>query len=119
TQPKPNAPVRFRSYSGIYRSRFVGTCSGNWSFDAPLHRGHFVPLRLGEEVVIEAPGDDALLLFRSKVIGRDAENHRFLLSKPTGMEKKDRRATRRSTAIAGRSAALDGRQAVLCNLSAG
>ena len=67
-QPDPavGTILRVRATSGVYRSHLVSLGESAWIMSAPLQRDHHVPLREGEEVIIEAADKHGALLFRSK-----------------------------------------------------
>ncbi len=80
--PPEGARLRIRSDLTVYRSRFLGADRTGWRFAAPLQRDVYVPLRVGESLVIEAESDHERLLFRSTLISRDAETGMMVAQVP-------------------------------------
>src|SRR4051794_19366593 len=68
--PIPNGQLRIRSGASMYRARFLGETRDGWTFTAPLQRDAYVPLRIGEALVIEAPSERGILRFRTVIIDR-------------------------------------------------
>jgi hypothetical protein len=66
----------------MYRSRFLGADRRGWRFAAPIQRGAFVPLRVGEGLVVEATEGDERLLFRSVILERDADTGEMTMRPP-------------------------------------
>lgn len=113
----PNAPLRMRSLSGVYRSRFVGFREGNLQVGAPMMRDAFVPLRVGEPLTVEAPVENGVLIFRTEVLGRCGDSKTFLLQRPPNLRRTERRHELRTTRFAGTPGTLNGEWAELQDLS--
>jgi len=87
----PIGMLRLRADSGVYRCRYHRTASGGWVVGAPLRKDHHVPLRPGEEVVVEAPVPGGVQVFRSEVVDRIAATHELVLRQPKHVQTWDRR----------------------------
>lgn len=115
--PPENAGLRIRASSGMYRSRFLGAGPSGWTFAAPIQRDAYVPIRVGEQLTIEASSANGMLLFQTEVIERDADTHQVTVAPPHRVSRIERRQARRFPEYKGVSALLDGRAATLCDLS--
>ena len=109
---------RLLTTSGNYRSHLITTKAGSMRVSAPLHRDSHVPLRVGESVVVQSPGFDSLLTFRTTVIERDSDTHELTLAPPTSFRRTDRRCEPRLLTVQGQPAAINKGTASLCDLSA-
>ncbi len=114
--PVLGGTVRLRAVSGVYRTRFLRETPEGWVFSAPLKRDAYVPLREDEAVTAECPTDCGVLLFRTKVVSRNAETHEFTLEKPKNLEARERRATKRAK-ISGLKIAIEELDADLVDIS--
>lgn len=110
--------LRLITPSGSYRTHLVATRSGSLLISAPLHRDRYVPLRVGEKIVVQSPGFDSLLTFHTTVTDRDSVTHELTLSPPTWFRRTDRRCEPRFLAVKGEHASLNRKPAVLQDLSA-
>lgn len=114
-----NTSVRMIGPGGVYRCHFLRQSKAGLTFSAPLQRDVYVPLRVGEIMMIQAPLNDSVVTFRAAVIGRDADTHEFTLATPERIRHVDRRVESRDTNIRGRIVALNGQSATILDLSAG
>ena len=114
-----NCRVRMVGPGGSYRCYFVRRTKKGLVFSAPLQRDRYVPVRVGESMMVQAPVADSLVTFRSSVISRDAETHEFVLETPTRIRQVDRRSERRDEQFSGSIIRLNGEPASLVDLSAG
>jgi hypothetical protein len=80
--PPVGASLRIRADAAVYRSRFVEASAEGWVFAAPLQRDAYVPLRVGEDLVVEAEGEAERLLFRSTLVHRDGVSGRMVMERP-------------------------------------
>src|SRR4051794_14678642 len=71
--PIPGSILRIRAGSGFYRSHVLDSAGSVWRISAPLQRDAYVPLRVGEEVVIEAAAKNGALLFRTQIVARETD----------------------------------------------
>lgn len=90
--PTPNSSVRLKSNRGLYRSRFIEESEIGWVFSAPLQKSCYIPLRINENLVMEAETDQGLIIFRSVIIHRSLDEHYFTIKKPTKTFLKDYRS---------------------------
>lgn len=92
---KPAGPLLIKTRTGIYRSHFEHAEAGQWVISAPLSRDNYVPLQPGEEVLVDAPVEGGALLFRTKVLSRDARTHLVTIGLPERLHLTERREARR------------------------
>lgn len=114
---EPGQKVRVRSGRHLYRTRLAGETAEGWIFEAPISRDHFVPLRIGEEVVIEATCRNGVLLYRTNVIARALYPHTFTVSRPSGVAPMDRRGAPRYDGLRWPHAFLDDHPVELVDVS--
>jgi len=112
-------PIRLSAASGSYRSRVLECNPDGWVIAAPLQRDAYVPLRVGESVVVQAPAEKGLWMFRSEVRERRLDGHVFVLAKPERAYLKDRRSCRRDASVSGQQVLLNGSETELSDLSSG
>ena len=116
--PLPGGVLRLKCVHGVYRSRFLGMTANGWRVTAPLTRDSYVPLRPGDPVVIEAPIDGSALLARTSVLERDAETHELVLARPSRRYRLERREAERRCDTAGIACTVEGKPALLLDVSA-
>jgi len=80
--PPRGSALRIRAERAVYRTRFLGEVVTGWEFAAPLQRDAYVPLRVGERLVVEAETRHGRMLFRSEVLSRDPETGSMILARP-------------------------------------
>ena len=118
--PEPNAKMRVRTGSAVYRCRFVGETSGGWAFSAPLQRDAYVPMEVGQTVSCEVTTTAGVMIFETRVRGRRADpvtGAAILLSPPRQVRALDRREDERRP-VEGRSeVTVDGNVGTLVDLS--
>ena len=117
--PKVGAKVRIRTGAGVYRSRIRSNDGSTWRVATPVQRDRYVPMREGEEVVIEAAGSKGVLLFRSRVLGEEADAGSLAIQRPDRIHYVERRSARRYPALAGSLGKLEGTEARLMDVSEG
>jgi hypothetical protein len=115
--PAADTRLRIRATSGMYRSSFLQAGRSVWSISAPLQRDSYVPLRVGEDLVIEAPHPKGALIFRSKVIGRETMPHCLLIQRPTRIYVSERRNHKRWPEFFGAEVKLSDKAAIVVDLS--
>lgn len=103
-EPAVGSLLRVRAEGSIYRSRFLGAGPDGWRFAAPLQRDSFVPIRIGETLIVEATDDRNVVLFRSVLVDRKlddgtmtAQIPRQVFVTPRGMKKARDRISQDST----------------------
>jgi len=114
-----NATVRMVGAGGVYRCHYLRSDKRGLTFSSPLQRDHYVPLRVGEQLMVQVPMPESLLTFRTSILERDAERHEFLLAHPEGVRNIDRRSEVRDVSVEGQRAVLNGDPATMMDLSAG
>jgi hypothetical protein len=115
----PGAVLKIRAASGVYRSRLIAATGGGWHISAPLQRDSYVPLRVGEELVIESPCADGILLFRTEVVSRDSETHQLSILPAHNMYRIDRRELRRWPHLTGETVKVEGEEGRVLDISEG
>jgi len=90
--------VRVKSGNHLYRSRFVEADGIGWVFSAPLSRDRFIPLTIGERIVVETSRPEGLLVFETEVLSRAMHPHTFTVRAPDCLRAENRR---REARIAG------------------
>lgn len=88
---EPGAMVRFRTGEAMYRTRFTSARKKGLAFAAPLQRDVYVPIPVGERVIVEAPSKEGVIVFRTHVIGRDVETREIVLAVPEVVHREERR----------------------------
>lgn len=92
---RPTGAVLIKTSSGVYRARFDHAEPGVWVLDAPVQRDSYVPLREGEEVILDAPVAGGAVVFRSVVLERDAVTKQYRFKVPANLHATERREVRR------------------------
>jgi len=116
--PRDGCVVRIRTADGLYRARFLGAEKEGLRLSAPLSRGHYAPIRVGERLVIEGTSARGALLFDCDVLERRAEPCELLVSMPSDVRVSERRMSPRQAFEPPEPAQLDGSRAELLDLSA-
>ncbi|HVT10913.1 MAG TPA: flagellar brake protein [Fimbriimonadaceae bacterium] len=117
--PPVGSILRIRATSGSYRSTLMKLGGSVWTISAPLQRDSYVPLRVGEEVVIEAASSRGALLFRSTIVARHTQPHSFTIRRPEKIHQVERREHKRWPHLAGESVKLEGQNGRIIDLSEG
>lgn len=117
--PVLHRPVRIRGRGAIYRSRYEGRAPAGWCLSAPLQRDCPVPLRRGEELIIEAPFPRGVAIFRTVVLHRIAEPHLLIVRAPERLEVRERRSYRRCQRMEGQRVLVNGKYAYVVDLGRG
>lgn len=113
----PDSTLCIRSGASMYRSRFLRASDEGVVIQAPLSRDSFVPLRVGEDLIVWAPTTQGLRQFETRVLARNADSHEFILETPRKMRPVERRRARRNSNFPCDGIALEGRPAILLDLS--
>ncbi|MBL8067341.1 MAG: PilZ domain-containing protein [Armatimonadetes bacterium] len=114
-----NCRVRMVGPGGTYRCYFIRRDKSGLVFSAPLQRDRYVPVKVGESLMVQAPLADGLITFRSQVLSRDAETHEFTLAMPERIREVDRRSEPRHPQTAGNIVRINDEPASLVDLSGG
>lgn len=115
----PNTRVRMVGPGGTYRCVYLGRTRERLLFGAPVQSDRYVPVRIGEAVMVQATIADSMLCFRSCVVDRQSETHQFSLAVPTRIRQVDRRSEPRTSLLDGTIVRVNGEPASICDLSAG
>jgi hypothetical protein len=116
---EPGAVLSIRAASGVYRTRLERATVEGWIVAAPLQEDRYVPLRPGEAVYVEAPTPKGVLRFKSAIVARQADPHRFLIQTPRRGRIVERRTEPRDGSVEGQRAVVAGHPAELRNISPG
>lgn len=116
--PAGGSTVRFRSESGAFRAKFIEANEAGWRISAPLSRGVYEPIRVGERLVVEAPHERGALLFETTVVARSVNPHELLLKAPPIVHATERRSTARRRFDEPPTIKVEGRDASLIDLTA-
>lgn len=109
--------VRIKSPCGLYRARFLGWRDGDLEFSAPIKKGCYVPLRVGEELSIEVPLHNKVIVFHAEVKARDPWRKSLILQKPDVPHLVNRREDSRSFRFYGEECTLNDDWAELVDVS--
>lgn len=90
--PSPGSALRIRADEAVYRSRFLEAGQKGWVFAAPLQRDVYVPLRVGEDLVVEAEEAEGRLIFRAKLVERCGDTGRMVMTRPMHVFRAEARA---------------------------
>lgn len=110
------AKLRLRAPHGVYRCRVLDAAGGEWTVSSPIQRDAYVPLRVGETLTVEWPTPRGVVLFRTRVLSRDAVDHTFRIAAPESPRPQERRGEPRATEFPVDRVAFDGRPAELVDL---
>lgn len=113
---RPGAVFRLRCQEGIHRATLVEETSRGWLLGAPLQRDSYVPIRVGEKMLVEATDENGAFLFRTEVLEREVTGHRLLIARPKRLSRIERRGERRRREVA-LDAMLDGEEGKVVDLS--
>lgn len=113
-----NTRVRMVGPGGAYRCYFLRRTKAGLVFSSPLQRDHYVPVRTGETMMVQAPLSDCVLTFRASILSRDNDTHEFTLSLPERIRHIDRRAESRDHSVDGTIVGLNSQRGTLRDLSA-
>lgn len=114
--PEVGATLRLRSTSGVYRSKLIGLAPDAWTLSAPLSRNHYVPLRVGDRVTVEAPVRGGVYLFKTTISDRTTDEHELRILPPMNVLPRDRRELKRYERH--EPAKIEGQPAFLVDISA-
>ena len=89
--PVPNAKVRMKTASSLYRCRLISSDRKGWTFTAPMQRDSYVPIPVGQEVTCEVIAQGGMLVFKSTVIARKAIEGFIVIAAPKSAKLENRR----------------------------
>ena len=116
---EPSTMIRLVGAGGVYRCHYLSHDRKGVRVSSPIQRDHYIPLRVGEQMMVQVPQAGGLLVFRTTIIERDADAHEFLLSSPEGVRNIERRSEHRDTTVEGQDVVFNGEPATLLDISAG
>jgi c-di-GMP-binding flagellar brake protein YcgR len=110
--------MRLVGPGGAYRCHFVQHNGDQIEVSSPIQADRFVPIRVGEKLLVQVPSEDCMLSFSTVVVSRDSDKHQLVLKAPTTLRRIERRSERRSERLFGEDVLFDGEMASLVDLSA-
>ena len=113
-----DAKLKLLTSSGAYRCHVEEVGKDGIVVTSPLYRDAYVPLRIGESVVVQTPHDGALITFRTEITARDAQTHQLTLAMPSTFRRTDRRCEPRLKSVEGKAALINGTKAAMVDVSA-
>jgi c-di-GMP-binding flagellar brake protein YcgR len=66
----------------MYRAKLVAIETDGWRVTSPLRRNHYVPLKVGDRLTVEAPVTNGVYLFKTEVISISEEDHELTIAPP-------------------------------------
>lgn len=109
--------LRITTGESTYRSRIIAETPKGWLIASPLQRDAYIPLRVDEALLVQAPQGGGIVRFRSIILARQIETHYLEIERPESWQRVERRNARRSTALEGAKIEVEGRAADLVDLS--
>lgn len=113
----PNSTVKLVGPGGSYRCHFLRQDDEFLVFSNPLQADRYIPIRVGEKLMVSAAAINSFVAFRSEVIARDAEKHELSLRRPNFVKRTERRSTQRLKTLAGEDVLLEGEPAEIIDHS--
>lgn len=111
--------VRLVGAGGAYRCYYLRTEREGLIFSTPLQKDRYVPLRIGDSIIVQAPTSEGLVTFSSEILERSSESHELRLGHPKIVRRTDRRSEPRLTLFDEAVVQLNGQPSHLKDLSAG
>lgn len=102
-----------------YRARLIRPDGEDWTISAPTHRGVFVPLRVDQSLVVEAPSAAGVHRVQARVVARDLESRQFSLALEGAPRLEERRQDRRWSLSAPIRVRAAGQAGQIINLGSG
>src|SRR5262249_13690463 len=93
--PLEGALLKIRSGDRLYRSRFLGVLKEGWAFLPPFENGTPVPLRIGDQLKVEAACVGGALRFTTVLTWRSAEPFMMIMHPPEHTTLSERRESPR------------------------
>jgi hypothetical protein len=115
---KSGATLRLVGPGGAYRCQFIERRKDALVVSSPIQADRFVPIRSGERIIVQVPSEQCVINFSTVVLSRDSDRHELVLKWPSTVRRIERRSEKRSEALSGEDALLDGEVASLIDLSA-
>lgn len=81
--PELNSNLRLRAGAGMYRSKLIAIEKDAWVLSSPLCRNHYVPIRVGDFLIVEAPVSNGVYLFNTSLVSRNPETHEMRVEPPS------------------------------------
>ena len=115
--PKVNAVMRIMTAGTVYRAHFVGEKEDGWAFTPPLQRDNYIPIKVGEPVVIETVMDGGIVVFKTYLKARHNAPPLMIAAKPANWHVEDRRESIRIGEVGHLQTKLDGDRVGLLDIS--
>lgn len=90
--PAIGTTLRIRAHAGVYRSKLLALEGDFWRISVPLQRNHYVPLREGERITIEAPVKGGVYLFKTVIHRFDEDRNELVFEVPHLTAPRERRS---------------------------
>lgn len=114
----PNTSIRLIGLGGAYRCHYREMRGKRIVVTSPLQADRYVPIRVGEKLLVQASGTECMLTFRTTVVERNSTAHELILEPPTYVRRTERRSEGRSHRLRGEDALIEGELASVVDLSA-
>ena len=114
---KSGIKLKLVTASGAYRCHVESAGKRGIVTSVPLFRDSYVPLRVGEKILVQAAYDDRLLTFRTVVLARDGVYHRLTLANPTAFRNSERRSEQRRKSFEKSTVVVNKSQSHLLDIS--
>ncbi len=112
------ASLRLVGPGGAYLCHFMEQRGEDLVVTSPIQADRFVPIRVGEKLIVQVASDDCLVSFTTHVTGRDSDKHELTMKAPMTVRRTERRSERRSEQYTGEDVLVDGELGSLVDLSA-
>jgi hypothetical protein len=114
-----NTKVRMVGAGGAYRCFYLRAERRGLIFSNPLQKDRYVPLRVGDAMIVQVPGEEGLMTFCSEILVRSIDTHELTLAHPKLVRRMDRRSEERDTTCRGSLTEVNGIAGEMVDLSAG
>ncbi len=116
-KPFDCAKAKIKCNSGVFKTRFSMVSANEWWIHAPLEKGEIVPLRVGEEMILETVGSSGRLLFRTTIVERNGEQKLLKVAIPELIHTANRRTEERKNIFVGKMVEVEGRELSVVDVS--
>ena len=116
--PEINAVLRIVTSGAAYRSHFVGVTPEGWTFTPPLQRDNYVPLKVGEPMIVETVMAGGVMIFQTFLKARHERPSILVAAVPKTWRLEDRRDALRIGEVGLLQTKLDGDRVGLIDISA-